>query len=160
MPELDGYEATRQIRLAEPCRHTPIIAMTANTLEGDSEKCLAAGMNDYLDKPILLQALAAVLLKWTAPVDPASLTWLEQKDPSRELLRSVIQQYLDDAPVHLSALREGVANQDAQAVRGQAHALKGSSANFNAKGLQDLCARLEALARTGSLGRGRISACR
>jgi PAS domain S-box-containing protein len=65
MPELDGYDATRELRLLEPgCRHTPVIAMTAHALGGDREKCLASGMDDYLAKPITPEELDRVLRRW------------------------------------------------------------------------------------------------
>jgi PAS domain S-box-containing protein len=76
MPELDGFTATREIRKAEVAlgRHVPIIAMTANALEGDREKCLAAGMDDYISKPVQLSKLAAILEHWTqAQSDPTGV---------------------------------------------------------------------------------------
>jgi two-component system, sensor histidine kinase and response regulator len=66
MPEMDGFEATRTIRQREASsgHHVPIIAMTANAMQGDSEQCLAAGMDDYLSKPVSFEALAAAARKW------------------------------------------------------------------------------------------------
>lgn len=66
MPEMDGYEATRQIRLSKelPNTHIPILAMTANAMAGDAEKCLAAGMNDYIAKPVSSEKLAHLILEW------------------------------------------------------------------------------------------------
>jgi CheY-like chemotaxis protein len=69
MPEMDGFDATRAIRRSETGgRHTPVIAMTASALSGDRERCLAAGMDDYISKPIKLHVVAAVLERWLAPV--------------------------------------------------------------------------------------------
>ena len=75
MPILDGYQATRQIRLghADPSNNeVPIIAMTANAMKGDKEKCLNAGMSDYLSKPVDEDKLVAVLNKWLKPIHSAT----------------------------------------------------------------------------------------
>ena len=70
MPEVDGYEATRRIRVLEnDQRHLPIVAMTANAMEGDEERCFEAGMDEFLPKPVRIQALNAVLRKWLVVED-------------------------------------------------------------------------------------------
>jgi CheY-like chemotaxis protein len=80
MPELDGYEATQQIRRAETSRRVPIVAMTANAMEGDRDRCLLAGMDDYIAKPVTVAGLTGMLEHWT---DPARRAALEGGEPGR-----------------------------------------------------------------------------
>jgi signal transduction histidine kinase/DNA-binding response OmpR family regulator len=89
MPEMDGFEATRAIRRDEPeGRHTPVIAMTASALSGDRERCLAAGMDDYISKPIKLHVVAAVLERWLGPGDePGPFTSPPAGEDGRALAR-------------------------------------------------------------------------
>ncbi|MYM67197.1 EAL domain-containing protein [Pseudoduganella sp. FT55W] len=177
MPEMDGYEATAHIRLAEQAlgRRTPLVAMTANTQIGDAEKCLAAGMDDYLAKPITLVELRHKLEKWlphggaiaapsvdaplpatrspalrgsgTAPVD------LDVFDKLREVLGDslphAVTPYLEDTPACLADLALAIRNGDMNTARIRAHALKGSSGNFGADALAQLALQAEQLAAAG-----------
>ena len=69
MPKVDGLQATQEIRVAEGANHVPIIAMTALAMPGDRERCLAAGMDDYLSKPVRLETLGAVMHRWLPAAD-------------------------------------------------------------------------------------------
>src|SRR5205085_8469495 len=137
MPEMDGYAATAEIRRREreqgvAPRRTPIVAMTANALKGDAEKCLAAGMDDYLPKPVTVQRLEAVLTRWRPPtgpgapdeaVDARALAALRdlQGAGRPDLLAELIAVYLRDTSPRLAALHEAVAHADAEALRRAAH---------------------------------------
>lgn len=80
MPGMDGYEATRQLRTQPTTHHTPIIAMTAQAMEGDREHCLTAGMNDFITKPIRHDQLNQVLQRWI----PADISRLEITDATQK----------------------------------------------------------------------------
>lgn len=140
MPVMDGYEATAAWRRREaPGARLTIIAMTAYALQGDREKCLAAGMDDYLSKPVRLKDFAGALSRWAAPVDPAVLakaSALVGKDAARWR-----KEYLEDARRLLSDMRTC---KDADIVARAAHTLTGSSAALGARRLSALCARIEA----------------
>src|SRR5205085_3032147 len=167
MPEMDGYAATAEIRRREQeqgmaARRTPIIAMTAHTLEGDAEKCLAAGMDDYIPKPVTVQRLEAVLTRWrpqTGPgapeeaVDGNVLAALRdlQGAGRPDILAELLAVYLRDTPPRLAALHEAVARADAEALRRAAHSLKGSSSQIGAVQIVRLCTDLEHQARIADL---------
>jgi two-component system, sensor histidine kinase and response regulator len=180
MPELDGYAATGEIRRREGnSKHTWIVAMTAHSLEGDREKCLGAGMDDYVSKPVkpdnvkaaidrfimrraqiaLVQEAAASASAASAPadpaefIDPAALDGFRQFDTSDgpSLLAQLIEVFLENTPTLLRDLRKALAKGAAPELARVAHTLKGSCSNFGAHRLRSACMRLEQLAETGSL---------
>jgi HPt (histidine-containing phosphotransfer) domain-containing protein len=163
MPEMDGYKATAWIRAREgKGRRTPIIALTASGSTGDRERCLAAGMDDYLAKPVRREQLAAALHKWIRPVEPAPaegaarpgprLYALPVDHPLRALeaqgLASVageiIDLFLESAPLRLQELRGLHRAVESDALRAVAHSLRGASVQMGLRGLADLCAKLDA----------------
>jgi two-component system sensor histidine kinase/response regulator len=166
MPEIDGFEATRRIRVAETDRHTPIIAMTANAMPGDRDRCLAAGMNHYLAKPVQPRQLDRALAQWLPEMaretdppshDAADRALLNSEvvarlkadfDGSmRERLITTFEKSLDECVASLEgALREG----DQGELRRVAHMLKGSSATVGAARLREMCEALERLELSNS----------
>ena len=171
MPEMDGYEATAHIRAHEETlgRRTPLVAMTANTQRGDAEKCLAAGMDDYLAKPITLVELRQKLERWLprgiesrAPsghierIDEQADGPLDQEifAKLREIMGPALPQaispFLEDTPQYLHDLEQAVAAGDAEAARAKAHAIKGSSGNLGAVLLAQLAKEAEEFALAGT----------
>ena len=173
MPVHDGYEATSQIRHQQGVdTHTPIIAVTASAMKADRQRCLAAGMDDYLPKPLSLKALAAVLDRWVlvGPI-PRAANKLDS-DPSEPALNAesvarlvglggatgedFMQQlatlFLADADGRVTALGKALDADDGAAVALSAHALRGASANLGANHLASLCATMENGGVAGDLG--------
>ena len=165
MPQMDGYEATRLIRAQEPPgRRMPVIAMTASAIAGERERCLQAGMDDFLTKPIDVALLASTLQRWTgtgrlprvqppAPVLDdrrlAELRDLEPGDPS--LLLRFIARFGDGTRQRIADLRAAHSEGDAEAQGRIAHGLKGSASNLGASVLADVCKRVEDLGAAGRL---------
>jgi CheY-like chemotaxis protein len=157
MPDLDGYEVAKEIRrLEHGARHIPIVAMTAFVLDGERERCLAAGMDDYLAKPVSTAKLAETLGRWIALPEPAVDT--EKLSGFREMVKAnpnfmadITTLFREDALVRLHDLRDSMAANDPEQLARAAHALKSSSGNVGAKRLYALCAAIEENARAGSI---------
>jgi len=169
MPEMDGYEATRRIRLREEGGpHIPIIALTADAVSDARAKSLAAGMNDYVSKPINADELASVLERWTAasraqpalaelehppnaePLDQVALGNLRKlEEATPGLLKKVAELFLRDTPIGLERLKDAVRSEDAATLGRLAHTIKGSAGNMGARGMAAICAEVEAHAAAG-----------
>jgi CheY-like chemotaxis protein/HPt (histidine-containing phosphotransfer) domain-containing protein len=165
MPELDGLEASRRIGERWPAGSRPrIIAMTANALPEDREACLAAGMQDYVAKPIRPDELAEAL-KRARPIeggadmipedvngglDDAALDSLRELGGD-EFVAEVIDTFLADAPDLLAAMRTSLRDGDTDELRRAAHTLKSNGATLGAARFAEVCSELEALARSGQL---------
>jgi CheY-like chemotaxis protein/HPt (histidine-containing phosphotransfer) domain-containing protein len=164
MPHLNGYEATEAIRANEASgggyapgvKRIPIIAMTAHAMKGDREKCLNAGMDGYVTKPVqaadLFEALAAAV---PAAREPATV-WDQTKalahvGGDQVLLRELAGLFLLECPQRLAEAREAVARADAAKLRLAAHTLKGAVSNFAAAPAWDAAERLEAMGQLGNL---------
>jgi CheY-like chemotaxis protein len=155
MPEMDGFEASSEIRRSEQAQdrnRTPIIAMTANAMHGDREKCVAAGMDDYLVKPMKPEDLEETLKKWlpptgvasrsaSAPIDLDRLTATFGED--RKIIDELLAIYLDTTPPLLERLKHLVERQDDAAARA-AHEIKGASGYIVAPEMAALAREIEA----------------
>ena len=159
MPEMDGYEATRYIRAHEPHRHIPIVAVTAEAMLGDREKCMQAGMNDYVAKPVPPEVLARVIancLRASREPGPAAFDeseMLQRLMGDRELASKVIGGFLKAVPRQLLTLQKRLEEGDAGGIRLQAHALKGAAASVSAEALCAAATELEQAGIQGQLPR-------
>lgn len=146
MPVMDGYEASRRIRAHEETHRwkTPIIAMTAHALEGDRQKCMAAGMSDYLSKPFKTQELEALLHRWSQPLDIAEQEHIRQvlKDKPDEL-DLLYADFEQDTQKQMQAIAQGINQKDAFIVESASHHIKGASGSLGAFHLHEIASRLE-----------------
>jgi len=172
MPVMDGYEATGQIRKNEHKRgrHAIIIAMTANALQGDKEKCLAAGMDDYIAKPLKQDVLRNTLQKWvltllqadegeqrvrssmatassgaSAIIDKVRFDELASIGANTQppLLERIIRRYVDDAPQRMDSMRDSIRERDFKSLSFASHKLRGSSAQLGVVTVTKICQQLE-----------------
>jgi PAS domain S-box-containing protein len=168
MPEMDGYAATAEIRRREDGgRRIPIVAMTAHAMEGDREQCLAAGMDDYITKPVSPAAIGAVVRRWVrtpgarnaaapAETQPAALdaariaqlrATLGRGDGAQ--FRRLVETFLGDTGVRLGELRQCLNRKDAAMVRRLAHTLRGSCLSLGALRMTEVASALERVAAQG-----------
>jgi signal transduction histidine kinase/DNA-binding response OmpR family regulator/HPt (histidine-containing phosphotransfer) domain-containing protein len=163
MPEMDGYEATSQIRAQERGGKVPIIAMTAHSLAGDRERCLEAGMDDYISKPIDLPTLEAVVARWLpdtsaagARSEGAPVRWRESDtvlDPGRlaglaetlgvDGIEELATAFSDSAQSSLRKMQAAARAEDEPELRRLAHRLGGAAATVGARRMTAICKRLE-----------------
>jgi CheY-like chemotaxis protein/HPt (histidine-containing phosphotransfer) domain-containing protein len=181
MPEMDSFEATAVIRAREKegGTHVPIIAMTANAMQGDRERCLEAGMDDYISKPVKPENLIAVLETWLhqksasaeeqrptsdasepSPEPPAvdftGVRDIAGGDPA--FLAELVEEFLKGTSQMMTALKAALHQvedsrngADAQTARREAHSIKGSAATFGAETLREIAFHIEKLAAHGNL---------
>jgi PAS domain S-box-containing protein len=174
MPEMDGLTAAREVRKFEHAQGkppVPIIALTADAMQGDREKCLAAGMNDYLSKPFKVVQLTEMLERWgqsapAAPVPVAASTAQRESvidwsvfdafnemglaDGASDFVIQLVDQYLAEGKSRIAALKDALERRDGPGVRLAAHSLRGASGTVGANRLAAMCEELETLARAST----------
>ena len=164
MPGMDGYAATAAIRRREPDdQHVIIIAMTALVVQGERERCLAAGMDDFLSKPVSETILRYTLQRWFPEADlgeeksgrtaiadgDAGAAFRQMQAAGPELMAGLVDLFLDTTSSSLEAMREALEQGDKHELAKLAHALKGACLQLGMARMADLCGRLEDAGRSG-----------
>ncbi len=160
MPVLDGYEATELIR--DPSsrvldHQVPIIAMTANAMEGDREKCLEVGMNDYLSKPVNPQALSGILEKWLPDESEAALHVFDRRalvkrlEEDEELVQTVIDRFLEEIPLQVKTLKGFLETGYSPGVVRQARTIRSASSAVEGNALREIASWIEQAGRDDDL---------
>lgn len=170
MPEMDGYRATKYIREKICNNNYPVIvAVTANAMAGDKEKCLEEGMDDYLSKPVKLESIQNILIKWVKKmkndhkypeykvngelvVDLKTIQHLsEVSNGDNDFVKEIIRMYLNQLPELIAAIKGSVSKKDAEELRINAHSLKGASLNIGASKMAETCKILEECGKNSDL---------
>lgn len=174
MPKMDGFEAIRRIRANARWQHLPVIAMTAHALKGDRERCLKAGMNDYITKPIRAEELEQMVQQWKSveasreetvsremtsrqknsanphEAQPVNLaTALAQLGDDRELFDEALVAFLESIPRTLDDLQSAISQTNAQQLQLVAHGLKGAASSLCAEPTRYVAQQLENLGEQG-----------
>jgi CheY-like chemotaxis protein/HPt (histidine-containing phosphotransfer) domain-containing protein len=187
MPVMDGYEASRRIRDLEKqgagfdpgLTRIPIVAMTAHAVSGIRDKCVEAGMDDYISKPLRRTDLIAMINKWT-PSDTGTATALLKTDPllheekhrpsatdpidfekalkefenDRDFLTEVLEEFIRTVGGQLPKIRQALASKDAETLKQEAHSIKGGAANLTARELSEAAGALEDIGKTAHFENG------
>jgi signal transduction histidine kinase/CheY-like chemotaxis protein/HPt (histidine-containing phosphotransfer) domain-containing protein len=176
MPEMDGFEATRRIRSGDAGdfhRSVPIVAMTARAMEGDRERCLRAGMDDYLPKPIEIASLSDTLAAWLSKKEEVTgateegvvdggttddchdrpiMNLVDLRNrlmDSDELIKQVIDVFIEDTPSRLVRLRESLSSGDMESAKLHSHSIKGAAATVSAERVREVALGMEEACRSG-----------
>ncbi len=187
MPVMDGYETTRRIRDRQGgCEKLPVVAMTANAMQGDREKCIGVGMSDYIPKPVDPEKLQQILEQWlpdqckqddvedTSSVDAIALETQSENEFAGEsvfdfdafsnrmmgdedLMRTVVDVFLEDMAVKIEKVRKTVAAGDVQGTGMLGHTIKGATANVGGMAMSLLAQKMEKAGRGGDLETARLA---
>jgi CheY-like chemotaxis protein len=142
MPLMDGFQATAAIRQMEGARHTPIIALTANVIEDDSKRCMEAGMDDYISKPLRPEKLVSMIERWVSrPV----------RVQIRRDLKDMIPDYLSNRRTDILAIAEALKKNDIDRIRVIGHGMKGSGAGYGFLRITEIGGDLERAAHEANL---------